>query len=120
MPEPKRAPALARGAECVLDGLAGFPVRSGVVKTATVRSVCECQSGLGAELDEKRRAIKGWARDRRTGRTLVAPAHSIHPEAEVFEVAWACPVCTRNQTRLFDAGGLSFTEPSRASSPPSA
>ena len=88
------------------------------MKTATVRSVCECQSGLGAELDEKRRAIKGWARDRKNGRVLVAPAQSLHPEANVFEVAWACPFCTRNQVRLFDAGGLSFGEPGRASTAP--
>jgi hypothetical protein len=28
----------------------------------------------------------------------------------VFEVGWLCPYCTRNQVRLFDAGGLSFRE----------
>jgi len=82
------------------------------VKTATIHSVCECQNKLGAELDEQRRAIKGWARERRTGRVLVAPAHSIiRKDAEVFEVAWACPFCTRNQVRLFDTEGLSFREP---------
>jgi len=81
------------------------------VKTATIHSKCECQSGLGAELDEQRRVLRGWARDRRSGRILVAPAHSIHPDAEVFEVGWLCPYCTRNQVRLFDAGGLSFREP---------
>jgi hypothetical protein len=84
------------------------------VKTATVRSVCECQSGLGAELDEQRRAIIGWARDRRNGKVLVAPAHSIHAEQDVFEVAWACPICTRNQVRLFEAGGLAFRDSGRA------
>jgi len=88
------------------------------VKTATVHSRCECQSGLGAELDEQRRAIRGWARDRRSGRVLVAPAHSIHPEAEVFEIAWSCPICTRNQVRLFDASGLSFREPGPPSASP--
>ena len=82
----------------------------GGVKTATVHSVCECQARLGAELDEQRRAVKGWARDRRE-RVLTAPAHSIHPEATAFEVAWACPFCTRNTVRLFDAGALSFREP---------
>ena len=88
------------------------------MKTATVHSRCECQSGLGAELDEQRRAIRGWSRDRRSGRVLVAPAHSIHPDAEVFEVAWACPFCTRNQVRLFDAGGLVYREPGPQSTAP--
>ncbi|HEX4337728.1 MAG TPA: hypothetical protein VH062_17565 [Polyangiaceae bacterium] len=86
------------------------------MKTATIHSVCECQNGLGAELDEQRRALKGWARERRTGRVLVAPAHSIHPEADVFEVGWACPFCTRNTVRLFEANGISFREPPQPAS----
>ncbi|HEX3596835.1 MAG TPA: hypothetical protein VHU80_17115 [Polyangiaceae bacterium] len=89
-----------------------------MVKTATIHSVCECQNRLGAELDEQRRTIKGWARDRRSGRVLVSPAQSIHPEAEMFEVAWSCPFCTRNQVRLFDADGLSFRDPGARSTSP--
>lgn len=79
------------------------------MKTATVQSVCECQAKLGAELDEKHRVVRGWARDRRNGKELVAPAHSIRSEAAQFDIGWQCPLCTRNQLRAFDAGGLSFS-----------
>lgn len=73
--------------------------------------MCECQAKLGAELDEKHRVVRGWARDRRTGRELVAPAHSIRPSDAQFDVGWLCPLCTRNQLRLFEASALSFTGP---------
>lgn len=79
------------------------------MKTATVQSVCECQARLGATLDEKRRVVRGWARERKSGREHVAPAHSIRPEAQQFDIGWQCPLCTRNQLRLFDATGLVYT-----------
>ena len=78
------------------------------VKRATVRTVCECQARLGAELDERCQVIRGWAVERRTGQLLVAPAHSIGAEAPKFQIGWACPLCTRNLLRSFDAAGLSF------------
>jgi len=78
------------------------------MKRATVHSVCECQARLGAELDEKRHVIRGWARDRRNGRELVAPAHSIDSARPVFDVAWFCPICTRNQVRLFSVDALTY------------
>jgi hypothetical protein len=81
---------------------------------ATIRSVCECQAKLGAELDEKRHVVRGWARDRRTNREMVAPAHSIGAEHAIFQVAWACPYCTRNQLRSFDASGLVYRGPDGA------
>jgi hypothetical protein len=80
------------------------------VKRATVRSVCECQAKLGAELDEQRHVVHGWARDPRRGRELVAPAHSIGADRSVFDVAWSCPWCTRNQVRLFAAEALVYRD----------
>jgi hypothetical protein len=80
------------------------------VKRATVRSVCECQAKLGADLDEHRHVVRGWARDPRGARDLVAPAHSIGADRAVFDVAWACPWCTRNQTRLFSADALVYRD----------
>jgi hypothetical protein len=80
------------------------------VKTATIHSVCECQARLGAELDHDHYVVRGWARDR-AGRTAVAPAHSINPHGRQFQVGWACPFCTRNQLRSFDASGLPAADP---------
>jgi hypothetical protein len=79
------------------------------MKVATIRSVCECQAGLEADLDEKRLVLSGRARDRR-GRVETAPAHSIDAGAEKFQVAWFCPFCIRNQLRPFDASALSYVE----------
>lgn len=80
------------------------------MKTATVRSVCECQAKLGAELDDQRHVVRGWARDMRRSRELVAPAHAIGSTKPVFEVAWFCPWCTRNQVRLFSADALAYRD----------
>ena len=80
------------------------------MKLATVYSVCECQGQLGAELDEQRCVVKGWARDLRRKRELPAPANSIGPERVRFDVAWMCPLCTRNTLRSFDASGLMFRD----------
>jgi hypothetical protein len=83
------------------------------MKFAIVESVCECQARLFAQLDEQRRAIRGWARQR--GREQAAPANSMRPEQESFNVGWACPFCTRNTLRSFSAATLSYRE---ASAPP--
>jgi hypothetical protein len=74
----------------------------------TIQSACECQSKLFAELDERRNVVRGWAKDK-TARVNVAPAHSIGAHGSLFQVAWQCPFCTRNQLRSFDAGA--FTSP---------
>jgi hypothetical protein len=87
------------------------------VKRVTIQSVCECQARLGAELDEQRHVIRGWARDQRRQRELVAPAHSIGANRAIFEVAWFCPWCTRNQVRLFDAGGLQYRDGPQLTAP---
>lgn len=80
------------------------------MKKATVLSVCECQARLGAELDEKRYVIRGWARDARRRQERPAPAHAIGSNKTQFEIAWFCPFCVRNTTRLFDAEGLAWRE----------
>jgi hypothetical protein len=84
------------------------------LKVATIHSVCECQAKLGAELDEHRHVVRGWAKDRRTGQELTAPAHSIGADHPKFEVGWACPFCTRNLLRSFDAEALAFRDGTRA------
>jgi hypothetical protein len=81
------------------------------VKTAAIQSVCECQAKLGAELDEQRHVVRGWAKNQRSGKILVAPAHSIGADAARFNVGWACPFCTRNQLRAFEAAGLAYGDP---------
>jgi hypothetical protein len=87
------------------------------VKRATINSVCECQARLGAELDDHRHVVRGWARDLRRQRQLVSPAHSIGASRAVFEVAWFCPWCTRNQTRLFAADALQYRDAAQATAP---
>lgn len=84
------------------------------LKTATIHSVCECQGKLGAELDERRYVVRGWSKDHRTGRELVAPAQSLGAEKPLFQVAWSCPLCNRNQLRSFDAASLAFRDGPRA------
>jgi hypothetical protein len=87
------------------------------MKATTVISPCECQVQLGAELDEHKHVLRGWAKDTRRGRTEAAPAHSIHAVHQQFQVGWLCPFCTRNTLRSFDTDGLSWrevTEPSPA------
>ena len=85
------------------------------MKTATIHSVCECQAKLGAELDERRHVTRGWAADRRSGRETLAPAHSIGASASRFQVGWACPFCTRNVLRSFDATALAYQEEAASS-----
>ena len=85
------------------------------MKVATVRSRCECQALLGAELDEQRVVLRGWAVDARQ-RQLAAPANTIGAERERFDVGWACPFCTRNTLRSFTSAALAFRDvPAKAS-----
>lgn len=80
------------------------------MRTATVYSVCECQARLGAELDDRRVVLRGWAKDPRGGEEEVAPANSIHPGKQRFDIGWLCPFCTRNTLRSFDASALGYRE----------
>lgn len=86
------------------------------MKTATIDSVCECQARLGAELDEQRSVVHGWARDPRHHEKLVAPANSIDTGADVFQVGWMCPLCTRNTLRSFQRSALRYKEIERRAS----
>ena len=79
------------------------------MKVATVHSRCECEVHLGAELDEQRVALRGWAVDGRK-QQLGAPANTIGADRERFDVGWACPFCTRNTLRSFTASALAFRE----------
>ena len=79
------------------------------MKIATVRSVCECQARLGADVDEQLNAQRGWARDTR-GREIVAPATARRASGTRFDLGWMCPYCTRNTLRSFDATALAFRE----------
>jgi hypothetical protein len=80
------------------------------MKVATVHSVCECQASLSADLDQKRSVLRGSARDRTRNRVLPAPANAIPGAGDLFNVGWACPVCTRNVLRSFTASLLSYHE----------
>ena len=80
------------------------------MKTAVVHSVCECQARLGAELDEHRVVLRGWANDLRRGQELSAPANAMRIHTPRFDVGWMCPFCTRNTLRSFDGSALSFRE----------
>jgi hypothetical protein len=79
------------------------------MKVARVQSRCECQALLSAELDEQRVALRGWAVDSRK-KELPAPANTMGPERERFDVGWACPFCTRNTLRSFTASALAFRD----------
>jgi hypothetical protein len=89
------------------NSLRGARVRN--MKKAKITSACECQARLGAELNENKQVIAGFARDLRRKQTLPAPAHSIRAHERIFDVAWACPFCTRNTLRPFDTSALAWT-----------
>lgn len=80
------------------------------MKTAVLYSVCECQARLGAELDEHRVVLRGWAKDQRRGQELIAPANAMRTDTPRFDVGWMCPFCTRNTLRSFDASSLAYRE----------
>jgi hypothetical protein len=77
------------------------------MKVATVESRCECEAKLSADLDEERRAVRGWAKDVR-GRERLAPATAMHGEGARFDVGFMCPFCTRNVLRSFEADALAY------------
>jgi hypothetical protein len=80
------------------------------VKKAIIYSRCECQARLGAELDENKHVIRGWAADIRRRQEEPSPAHSIGADRAKFDVGWLCPFCVRNTLRSFDSGGLAWRE----------
>jgi hypothetical protein len=85
-----------------------------MAKKALVKSVCECQGQLSAELNEARHVLKGWVVDARRKRELPAPCHSMAADSDYFQLGWLCPLCGRNTLRSFYVGALQFREPSAA------
>ena len=90
------------------------------MKTALVLSRCECQATLGAELDEKRVVLHGFARDPRRNRELPAPASSMSVTEGRFDVGWYCSFCVRNTLRSFDASSLLYRDRPEAAKKPNA
>lgn len=81
------------------------------MKAATVRSVCECQAKLEADLGDDLRVLAGRAR--RTSRSApeTAPANLIGA-GQVFQIGWFCPFCVRNTLRSFAVSALAWHEAS--------
>jgi hypothetical protein len=79
------------------------------MKIATVRSVCECQAKLEADLGQSLEAIAGRARRSHHEPAEIAPANRIG-SGEVFQVGWFCPFCIRNTLRLFSLSGLMWRD----------
>lgn len=81
------------------------------MKAATVRSVCECQAKLEADLGDDLRVLAGRAR--RTARSApeTAPANLIGG-GQVFQIGWFCPFCVRNTLRSFSVSALAWHEAS--------
>jgi hypothetical protein len=75
-----------------------------VTPTFLASSRCECQAALRAQLTDERFVVSGSAFY--LGKRENAPAHSIHPEKQVFDVGWLCPFCGRNVLRTFAAASL--------------
>ncbi len=79
------------------------------MKTARVRSRCECQGRLEAIVDEKGTVLSGCV-TARGGGTELAPATAISAGAEIFQVGWLCPLCHRNTLRSFYRGALVYQD----------
>jgi hypothetical protein len=77
-----------------------------------VSSRCECQATLAAELTRDGFVVHGSAYLLR--KREKAPAHSIHPENEVFDIGWLCPFCGRNVLRTFSKASLRKVAPKPA------
>jgi hypothetical protein len=86
------------------------------MKTATVRSVCECQARLEALLDEHRNVIRGEARRSSTEAPETAPASALG-KGPTFQVGWSCPFCIRNTLRTFHVSALHWNEEAAATQP---
>ena len=88
------------------------------MKTATVRSVCECQAKLEAVLDEHRNVIKGSGRRSPEEPPETAPA-SVLDKGATFQVGWFCPFCIRNTLRSFHVSALAWHETPNPQTPDS-
>ena len=57
------------------------------MKKATIYTACECQARLGAELDEQRHALRGWAKDPRKKQQLKRE-HLLRAWVRLKEQGW--------------------------------
>lgn len=79
------------------------------MRQATVRSRCECQSTLVADLDESKHVVAAYVIDKH-GEREGAPAHSISADRARFDIGWLCPVCGRNTLRSFASEALAYVD----------
>ena len=70
--------------------------------SGVVRSTCECEAPLFAEVDSNHRVCRGWTSSRDGEHELPAPAHAVANDGRSYGVIWLCPVCLRNTLRCFD------------------
>jgi len=97
------------GPGSVLTGRGGGDKRWPSMKIATVRSVCECQAKLEADLGEELKVLAGRARKTHRSAPETAPANLVGT-GEVFQVGWFCPICVRNTLRSFSTSALAWHE----------
>jgi hypothetical protein len=79
------------------------------MRQATLRSRCECQAQLVATINESHLVVSAFAIDR-SGEMEAAPAHTMGPKDERFDVGWLCSVCGRNVMRSFSADAIGWFE----------
>jgi len=79
------------------------------MKTAKVRTVCECQAFLLAELDEQLNVVSGTCEDSR-GRITHAPSSKAFVSKGQMGITFACPVCSRNALRTFSLAKFVWVE----------
>ena len=92
------------------------PRTENTMRQATVRSRCECQSTLVADLDERKQVVRAYVIDKH-GEREGAPAHSIAPDHARFDIGWLCPVCGRNTLRSFATEALAYVTLSEPPAP---
>lgn len=78
------------------------------MRQALIRTVCECQADLVATLDEQRLVLEAWAIHPADRSREIAPAHTMRPDAPIFDVGWLCPLCGRNTLRSFSQEALVY------------
>ncbi len=79
------------------------------MKVARVKSRCECQAVLVAELDEHGAVVRGFEYDPKRHRETAAPANATLRDGGQLGVGWSCPVCTRNVLRSFNPSALVYS-----------
>lgn len=88
------------------------------MKTALVRSRCECQARLVAKLNEQCHIIQAYAANLED-QQQPAPSHSMNADRDRFDIGWLCSFCGRNTMRSFYKNALIWKEePSAEPLPP--